>query len=728
MKSIRFAACFLAASSSLHAADPVVFADFEGTDYGAWKVTGKAFGNAPAKGTLPGQMHVEGFQGKGLVNSFTGGDDSTGRLTSPAFMIERKFITFLIGGGASAGETCLNLKVDGKVVRTATGPNAEPGGSERLGPLAWDVTEFAGKNTTLEIVDERKGGWGHINVDHIVFTDDRGSIALAAKVEPPQTLSRNVRVSGNFLQLPLMRKGNLQRLNIEADGKLLRYMHVTLPPAGAQSDFWYSADLREFKNRDVTLSYKSSDAAALEKLKFDDKEIIDPNAYSGPNRPQFHFSPRLGWMNDINGSYYQDGLYHIFYQFNPARTDRGAGFDMHWGHSVSRDLVHWEEWPVAIFPNAEGQCYSGTTVMQQSAIPGLNEGSKFPAPALFFAATTPFSQHVATSPDGGRSWKRFPGNPVVPNIGEADRDPKVIWHEASQHYIMVLYVGGPDAYHILRSKDLIKWEETSKIPNWFECPEFIPLKSAVTGEDLMLLYGCYRSPKGAAEPFSSNSCYQLGKFDGKTFTPVGKHRHAHRGPNYYAALVFMNAPKGRQIMMGWASGTSFPGEPFNQCASVPLHLQLKALNGEDTLCFEPVEEINALRGKSLVELQNASIADASAKLASLSKEVPLDVVVRFRPEATGTLNVTIRGITFSYDSATKTLKRGDKDKGVQLHPGDSLEARFLIDRGIVESFWNGGEAAYSIGSLHTHAGPAFEISGNTTLDVLSIYPMVNIWK
>lgn len=732
MKSILIIAS-IAAASSLHAAEPVVVADFESPGYGAWKATGGAFGNGPAQGTLPGQMHVEGFHGKGLVNSFTGGDDSTGRLTSPAFPIERKFITFLIGGGGWPGETCLNLIVDGKVVRTATGPNVENGGSERLTPSAWHVAEFSGRNATLEIVDERKGGWGHINVDQIVLTDDRGGITLAVKVEPPQTLTRTVRLTGDFLQLPLVYrpdggKRGLERLSIEADGKLLRYMHVEFPAAGRQPDFWYSADVREFKGREVTLRYKSNDAAVLESLTFGDKEIIDPHAYEGPNRPQFHFSPRLGWMNDINGSYFQDGRYHIFYQFNPATTSKGAGFDMHWGHSVSKDLMHWEEWPVAIFPNAAGQCYSGTTVMQQSPIPGLNEGVKLPAPAIFFAATDPFSQHVATSPDGGRTWKRFGGNPVVPNKGSGDRDPKVFWHEASQHYVMVLYVGGPDAYHILRSKDLIKWEETSVLPNWFECPEFIPVKSALSGENLMLLYGCYRSPKGAAEPFSSNSCYQLGRFDGKSFTPVSKPRHAHRGPNYYAALVFVIAPKDRQIMMGWANGTSFPGENFNQCASVPLLLQIKAIHGEDTLCFEPAEEVNALRGKALITLRNASAAEASTKLSDLTKDAPLDVVLRFRPEATGTVNVTIRGITLSYDAATRVLRRGDKDKGAEIHPGASVDARFLIDRGIVESFWNGGEAAYSMGSLHTGNGPAFDIQGNAIIEELSVYPMANIWK
>jgi len=553
---------------------------------------------------------------------------------------------------------------------------------------------------------------------------------------PAPERTRTVRITGDFLQLPLMQhvtgdkkkdREGFEKLSIEADGKVLRYMNVDLPQDGKQPDFWYSADLREFKGREVTLRIKSHDAAALERLEFSDKEFIDAHAYDGPYRPRFHFSPRLGWMNDINGSYYQDGLYHLFYQFNPASTGAGAGFDMHWGHSVSKDLVHWEEWPVALFPDASGQCFSGSAVMQQRPVPGVNEGVKLPAPTIFFTATQPSSQHLATTPDGGRTWMRYADNPVVPKMGEGDRDPKVIWHEASQHYVMVLYVrGNEEGYHFLRSKDLIKWEPASVLPNWFECPEFIPVKSAVTGEDLMLLYGCYRTPKDAPEQMNIKSCYQLGRFDGKTFTPTSEPRSAHLGPNYYAALVFQNDPKGLPIMMGWAQGTRFPGEPFNQCASVPLLMQLKAINGEDALCFEPAGEVDALRGEPLIKLSNVSVTEAKTKLATLAKDAALDVVVRFRPAASSRVNVTIRNISFGYDAATNTLNRGQASN--LIHPGTTIDARFLIDSGIVESFWNGGEAAYSVASLHTDAGPAFAIEGDAVIEELTVYPMANIWK
>ncbi|MBK9138795.1 MAG: glycoside hydrolase family 32 protein [Verrucomicrobia bacterium] len=144
----------------------IVLADFEGPDYGDWRVTGEAFGNGPAGGSLPDQMPVAGFQGKGFANSYHGGDSTTGTLTSPAFTIERQRLNFLIGGGRHPGTTAINLLIDGNTVRTATGSN-----SEFLRWQSWDVSEFAGRVGKLELVDQATGGWGHLNVDHIVQSD-----------------------------------------------------------------------------------------------------------------------------------------------------------------------------------------------------------------------------------------------------------------------------------------------------------------------------------------------------------------------------------------------------------------------------------------------------------------------------------------------------------------------------------------------------------------------------
>lgn len=723
------AAIVLSTACCLAQQTVVNIADFEGPDYGAWKTTGSAFGDGPAPGALPGQQKVDGFLGKGLANSFHGTDGSVGTLTSPAFKIERKFITFLIGGGGFAGKTCMNLLVDGKVERTAVGPNTEPGGSETLTLSSWNVGELVGKQAQIQIVDDASGGWGHINVDQLVLTD-------IAPPAPVVALQRRLTINADFLQLPLMNweekeRKSVRNFTIEEHGKVVRFVHLRIAGKDQKPDFMYSYDVREFRGREVTFKFDSPDVDALNRLVLSNQELIDPKAYAGPNRPKFHFSPRIGWMNDINGTYYQDGLYHLFYQANPTTAAWSTGFDMHWGHSVSKDLVHWEEWPIALFPDATGNCFSGTALLINERIPGVNDRSKLPTPALVFTGTggygNPVSQHLATSDDGAKTWKRFSGNPILPKL---NRDPKVLWHEASKHYVMLLFVGKgetgdpTEGYAIYRSKNLTDWEKVGLIPGWNECPEFISLKSAVTGGKVWLLYGAWRSQEDPK--VFHPSAYQLGSFDGITFTPITPVHRAHQGPNYYAALTFVNAPRDRHVMMGWASGTKFPGEPFNQCASLPLELTLKAINGEDTLCFEPAREVDSLRGKPLLKLTNVPIAEANRKLQSLTKEMLLDVVLRFPSKSFAPVNVSLRSLSWSYDPASGTLKRGHQAN--VIHPGKSVEARFLIDHGIVESFWNGGEATCSVGSLCSDGGPAFALEGDAVVEELIVYPMNPVWN
>ena len=147
--------------------EDLLIADFEGDTYGAWKATGEAFGPGPAKGALPNQMGVSGFLGGRLVNTFFQGDKTTGTLTSPPIRLQRKYIHFLVGGGKYPGMTCIHLLVENKPVRTATGPNDRPGGSEQLAWKTWDITDLRNKSAVLQIIDRHTGGWGHINIDHL---------------------------------------------------------------------------------------------------------------------------------------------------------------------------------------------------------------------------------------------------------------------------------------------------------------------------------------------------------------------------------------------------------------------------------------------------------------------------------------------------------------------------------------------------------------------------------
>ncbi|NQU22042.1 MAG: hypothetical protein HQ567_12220 [Candidatus Nealsonbacteria bacterium] len=206
---------------------PILLADFEGQDYGDWKVEGEAFGKGPARGTLDNQQPVSGFRGKGLVNTYLGGDDKlTGKLTSPEFTVDRRFLSFLIGGGTVAGKTCINLVVDSKVVRTATGDQ-----TEKLKPHNWNVTELKGKQARIEIVDNVTGPWGHINIDQIELRDVPRTGAGGPMHTRPDFGTMGLSVCGFFgrtLCWSMLPEGPLPQVLFGESGK-------TLPPDQEQA-------------------------------------------------------------------------------------------------------------------------------------------------------------------------------------------------------------------------------------------------------------------------------------------------------------------------------------------------------------------------------------------------------------------------------------------------------------------------------------------------------------
>ena len=261
----------------------LVISDFEGTNFGDWKVTGDAFDDAPAHGTLPNQMPVDGFLGGGFASSYHNGDGSIGTLTSPSFTVERKYIQFLIGGGGFAGKTCINLLSDDKVVRTATGPNINPGGSEHLDWQAWDVSALAGKNVVLEIVDQSTGGWGHISIDQISQTDNKLAGMILHDVELP------LKVEKQYLNLPVKNGATKRTLKLMVDGKTEREFQVEL--ADAKPDWWTFLDVSAFKGQSVVLQADKLPEDSLVLKQIDQSDAIKDNEhiYHEALRPQFHF-------------------------------------------------------------------------------------------------------------------------------------------------------------------------------------------------------------------------------------------------------------------------------------------------------------------------------------------------------------------------------------------------------------------------------------------------------
>ena len=670
----------LLAPTEVPAADPpradLVIADFDGDSYGAWTVEGSAFGTAPARGALPGQMAVDGFLGKGLVNSFLGGDDSTGTLTSVPLRIERPFITFLIGGGNNPDKLALQLLIDGKPVRGATGGNDRPGGSETLLRESWDVAELAGRTATLRVIDAATGGWGHINVDQIVQTDTKPKGTL-------QFVRRDFVAETRFLQIPIKNGAAKRVVTLLVDGEVVVRNDIEL--ADGAPDWWAPLDVSAWKGRHLALVVDKlpEDSAALASIKETDT-FLGPGApdslYAEPLRGQFHFSPRRGWNNDPNGLVFFEGQYHLFFQHNPYGWGWG---NMHWGHAVSRDLVHWEELGETLAPDAMGPMFSGSAVVDWKNTSGFGKEGKPALVLVYTAAGNPAVQCLAHSTDG-RTFTKYEGNPVVGQFTPGNRDPKVFWHEPTQQWVMTLYVeekapNGPVVHTIrfLTSPDLKTWTSQSTTAGFFECPDFfeLPVDGDAANKKWVLL--------------GASSEYQVGSFDGKAFTPESPKLPGHRGRGFYAAQSFSDIPAsdGRRILVGWFQ-TETRDMPFNQSMSVPLELGLVSTADGPRMTFTPVDELKSLRTASQrIALEVLEPADPDP-LAGISAEL-VEIRAEFAAESGSDVAFRVRGVDVVWESKTKEIVVNGHRAAAPLQ-GGRQKIVILADRTGLEVFASGG--------------------------------------
>lgn len=657
----------LAPCPAARAADDILIADFEGKDYDQWKATGEAFGPGPARGALAGQMNVSGFEGKGLVNSFYKGDASTGELISPAFKIERPFINFLIGGGNHPGKTCIDLLLDGKVVRTASGPNDQPGGSEMLAWKTWDVKELIGQSVTIRIVDKETGGWGHINIDQITQSD--------RKLQPLPA-RREILIDKRYLLLPVRTGAAKRRMKFTVDGKVEREFEIEL--AEGKAEFQVFADVAAWKGKTLAIEVSAVQTGpqALATIEQSDRLPEAEAIYREANRPQFHFTSRRGWLNDPNGLVYYKGEFHLFYQHNPYGKNWG---NMHWGHAVSGDLFRWKEESIALYPAKFGDwAFSGSAVVDAANTSGFQTGSE--KPLVLAYTSTGRGECIAYSNDRGRTWTEYAGNPVVKHTG---RDPKLIWHEPSKQWVMAVYseVGGKRFIAFHTSPDMKAWTFQSRIEGYFECPDLFELPVQGTDERLWVLFG-------------ADGRYALGQFDGKQFKPEsGKHQLWYG--NFYAAQTYSDAPDGRRIIIGWANGISFPGMPFNQQMSVPCDLTLRKTPDGARMFAEPVKELAGLIAlkKNLGAL---TLREGVNTLEGTDGEL-LDAEVEFDLEGASEVGLTVRGQTLTYNVEASTLSIGKQV--VKIKPVDGkLRLRMLVDRGSIEAYANRGAAVISLGA------------------------------
>lgn len=689
------------------AADPrsdIVIADFEAADYGNWKTTGEAFGTGPAHGTLPGQMPVEGFEGKGLVNSFLKGDGATGTLTSPEITLERRYLNFLIGGGKHPGKTCINLLVKGEIVQSASGPNDQPGGSERLEWNSWDVTKWEGQKAQLQIVDHVTGGWGHINVDQILQTDRRRGTTM---------MQADILVEHDYLYLPVKNGAPKRQIKFLLDGQTVREFEIEL--AEVKSDFVVFADLRPFKGKRLKVIAALPHDSNYFRVLTTHNTIPDANeTYTEPHRPQFHFTSRRGWLNDPNGLVYFAGEWHLFYQHNPYGWGWG---NMHWGHAVSRDLFHWQELPTALFPKAWGDfAFSGSAIVDQHNDAGFQKGSE-PALLAFFTSTGR-GECLAYSNDRGRTWQEYEKNPVVKHVG---RDPKIVWHDRSKSWIMAVYDEQPNVERgisFYSSTNLKDWTFTSRITGFFECPDLFPIR-VVSEENVTkwVLYG-------------ADGKYLIGSFDGKEFKPdFDKQQQVWFG-NFYAAQTYSDAPDGRRVQIGWGNGIAFPGMPFNQQMTVPVELTVSPTSEGLRMLAWPVREISGLAtGSPIVGGQPQIVKEQLALTTDRQKLDLFDLTIEFLPQQAKQVVLQVQGTPITYDTQKQTLTC--RHVTAPLKPTDGkLALRVLGDRNSFEIFGNGGQIALSVAGLPSdkdRSGKVIAVGGEIVVDKFQIETLKSAW-
>lgn len=443
------------------------------------------------------------------------------------------------------------------------------------------------------------------------------------------------------------------------------------------------------------------------------------------HRGTYHFSPKENWMNDPNGMVYFQGEYHLFFQHHPYGTTWGP---MHWGHAVSKDLVVWEELPIALGPDEHGMIFSGSAVVDWNNTTGFFDGE--PGLVAIFTHHAEAAdnkpavqcQSLAYSRDNGRTWVKYEHNPVLRHESYVDfRDPKVFWHEPSQLWVMVLACG--QTVCLYRSPDLKSWTFASEFGKdvgfhngvW-ECPDLFPLQvdGSDSGTKWVLLVSIGDDPAFAE---GSRTQYFTGDFDGERFKPDRVSRETIRwldsGRDNYAGVSWSDIPAedGRRLFIGWMSNWKYanltPTAGWRGAMTIPREIGLQLRNNETWLTQQPARELLAYRRPRI----NNSRITAKAAAAVLEDLQLSNYEIRVVLDAANSLDIHVRvgskeKTVIGYNGSASEVFIDRTQSGVtDFHPDfpgrhtamipeqeGTLELRIFVDQASVEVFAGGGQA------------------------------------
>ena len=492
--------------------------------------------------------------------------------------------------------------------------------------------------------------------------------------------------TSKYVLLPVQETEEIAAIAVlDGRNEMVRRLNVKL--AVDRVDYWVPFELKGARLLDIEFHGDRRQKGAVGEFVCW-REMKSSNTFDTTNRerfrPLYHHTPLYGWMNDPNGMFYKDGVWHLYYQYNPY----GSQWEnMTWGHSTTRDLVHWEPQPLALESDWLGAIFSGSCITNGSDVV-----------AFYTSAGMHQTQSMAVSKDNGRTFMKYEGNPVITSDKPDFRDPNVFWFEPTKRWVMILAVG--QEMQLYSSADLKAWKYESSFGQEYgnhsgvwECPDLFEIKDEKLNIKKWVLV-CNINPGG---PFGGSATqYFVGQFDGHRFTCESMPKVTKwldYGKDHYATVSFYNAPEERRVVLAWMSNWQYanqvPTKQFRSANSIPRDLGLFTCGEETYVSVVPSKEMLTARG-------------AKVKKPTEACEIVVDV----KGSAEIVLsNTKGEQVTMIYDAAKQTftmdrMKSGDVSFSeafpcVTKSPtyGTIRQLRIFVDRCSIESFDSEGKMA-----------------------------------
>ena len=530
------------------------------------------------------------------------------------------------------------------------------------------------------------------------------SLAFAASAQDARFLSSNhciyrINEQKNYLLLPVQEKAEMCNIKVVKNNTQVKALNVRL--ASNHIDYYVPLDLKQF-GEDAKLALDihvngtyRNDGELSGFTCWKNMQLSDTfdTANREKYRPVYHHTPAWGWMNDPNGMFYKDGVWHLYFQYNPY----GSQWEnMTWGHSTSTDLIHWTFQGAPIEADAWGTIFSGSAVVDHNNTSGFGKGAVV---AMYTSAGENQTQSIAYSNDNGQTFTKYDGNPVLTSNTPDYRDPHVFWNEDIKRWNMIMAEG--QHMDIYSSADLKEWKLESQFGAEYgnhggvwECPDLMKMKVRGTDQYKWMLL-CNINPGG---PFGGSATqYFVGQFDGHKFTCESAPevtKWMDYGKDHYATVTFDNAPDGRHVAMAWMSNWQYanqvPTMQFRSANSVPRDLDLYEYQGQTYCGVTPSPELAAARPKKATK----TLTEAC------------EMVVTLKGNATITLaNDKGEQVVMTYDEKSRTFamdrtKSGQKEfsddfAALTVAPvhGKMSQLRLFIDRSSIEAFDADGKMA-----------------------------------